>query len=230
LRQKDFELLQPYLKEVRAEKGTVLHEPGTAVNLAYFPCGASLVAFTVLLKDGKAIETALIGREGVAGGTVSQGQTPAYARASVLFSGQFLTIRTAELEKAKHRSAALRHLFERYSDCFIAELLQSAACNACHPIEQRAAKWLRAAIDRTGTGEVPLTQEQLAGILGVGRSYITRVIQKLKAQGILDTGRGSMRVRDAERLNQLCCGCHDTLRHHFDAVLKGVYPRNDHSP
>jgi hypothetical protein len=41
-------------------------------------------------------------------------------------------------------------------------------------------------MERTGGHVVPLTQEQLAGLLGVGRSYISRVIQTFKAEGILE--------------------------------------------
>jgi CRP-like cAMP-binding protein len=227
LREKDYEALQPHLKEVHAARGAVLHEPGDLVNSAYFPCGSSLVALTVLLRDGKSVETNLFGREGAVGGAANPGQLPAFAKASVLFPGKFLVIKIAELEKAKSRSPELRRLLAIYSDCLIAQLLQSAACNACHPIEQRAAKWLLYALDRTGTDEIPLTQEQLANMLGVGRSYMTRVIQRLKDRGVLETARGSLRVRDTERLHESCCGCRDAVRHHFDAVLKGVYPAPD---
>jgi len=47
------------------------------------------------------------------------------------------------------------------------------------------------AIERTdGDNTVPLTHEQLATLLGVGRSYTSRVIQTFKAEGILETRRG----------------------------------------
>ena len=52
------------------------------------------------------------------------------------------------------------------------------ACNAIHSIEQRAAKWTASAMERTGASDtVPLMHEQLATLLGVGRSYTSRVIQ-----------------------------------------------------
>ena len=43
---------------------------------------------------------------------------------------------------------------------------------------------------------VPLTHEQLATLLGVGRSYTSRVIQAFKAEGVLETRRGSILVRN----------------------------------
>ena len=73
----------------------------------------------------------------------------------------------------------------------LAQVFQSTACNAIHSIEQRTAKWIISAMERTdGDNTVPLTHEQLATLLGVGRSYTSRVIQAFKAEGVLETRRG----------------------------------------
>lgn len=220
----DFALLKPLLQRWKAEPGSVIYEPGDDVKHAYFPCGSSLIAFMVMMQDGRDIETALVGREGAAGGIVSNGRLPAFARAIVLSSGQFLRIETVALEEAKTKSLTLRHLFARYSDCLLAQVFQSVACNAVHTIEQRASRWILAAIDRTGGDELPMTQDQLAGMLGVGRSYVNRVLKTLKAAGVLSTRRGGLRVCDIGALQQKSCECTDTIRKHFDEVLRGVYP------
>jgi hypothetical protein len=226
----DLKALAPFLKKMQARQAAILQEQGADVTYTYFPCGGSLVAFEVIMAEGNAVETILIGREGAVGGIVSKGRLPAYARAKVIFPGGFLKIRVSELERVKAQSPSVAQLFARYSDCLVAQLLQSSACNAAHPIEQRMAKCLRFALDRTGIEEVPLTQEQLAHMLGVSRTYITRVIQKLKTMGILATRRGTLCVRDLGALQQLCCGCHDAVRHHFETVLRGVYPDNGAAP
>lgn len=225
LKPADRALLEPHLQPWEARAGDVLYEPGDDVRSVYFPCGPSLVSFRVVLEDGRAIETALVGREGAVGGIVSNGHLPAFARAEVQFGGAFLRMGAGELEQAKESSPSLRHLFARYADCLLAQVFQSTACNAIHSIEQRAAKWFLAALDRTGDRELPLTQEQLAGMLGVGRSYVSRVIQDLRQREVLATRRGRLIVQDMERMRALSCGCDDLLRRHFDVVLKGVYPR-----
>lgn len=220
----DLALLMPHLKPWQADAGTVLYEPGDQVQTVYFPCGPSLVSYMVMLEDGRGVETALVGREGALGGIVSQGRLPAYARAMVQFPGPFYRLEARELEQAKTQSATLRHLFARYADCLVAQIFQSVACNAAHTIEQRAAKWLVAALERTGDHDVPLTQEQLASMLGVGRSYISRVVQTMKSRGALETRRGGVRVHDMDELRGLSCGCNEAVRNHFDEVLRGVYP------
>jgi Crp-like helix-turn-helix domain len=224
MRQSDLNVLQQNLEIVQANKGTVLHKQGAEVTFAYFPCGAAMAAFQVLLPDGKAVETGLIGREGAVGGIVSQGYLPAFTQTRVLFPGEFLRIELVQLEAAKLRSQALRNLFARYADCLLAQLFQSAACNATHPIEQRTAKWLHCVADHTGFQEIPVTQDELASMLGVGHTYLSRVIQKFKSEHLIDTGRGRFRVLDAKRLEGLCCGCYRAVRQHFDTVLRHVYP------
>ncbi|NIJ63108.1 DNA-binding MarR family transcriptional regulator [Sphingomonas leidyi] len=229
VRSDDFELIRPLLHPYPADVGAVLYEPGDHVRYVYFPCGPSLVSFMVMVDDGTGVETALIGREGAIGGIVSQGRLPAYARAVVQFPGLFLRMEASDLEEAKLQSITLRHLFARYADCVMAQVFQSVACNAAHTIEQRTAKWLLAAMDRTGDHDVPLTQEQLASMLGVGRSYISRVIQSLKGRAVLETRRGSVRVRRLDELESLACGCNISVRRHFEDVLRGVYPTESES-
>lgn len=224
LRPEDLALLTPDLRAVYADVGQILYEPGDVVNYAYFPCDMTLVSFVVPLADARAVETALIGREGAVGGIVSEGHLPAYCRAVVQFSGELLRIESVKLERAKIASLTLRLFFSRYADALLAQVFQAAACNATHTIEQRTAKWLMAALDRTGDLVVPLTQDQLAGMLGVGRSYVARVIGSMKAQGTLETSRGKLRVHHKDMLAKMACNCNDLVRKHFDEVLQGVYP------
>lgn len=223
----DWAILQPKLEEWCAPTGTLLHEPGDTVRYAYFPRGSSLISYLVVLSDGRAIETALVGREGAVGGIVSQGRLPAYARAEVQLGGTFYRIDLHQLEEAKSRSPTLRHLFARYADCLMAQVFQSVACNAAHSIEQRTAKWLLAAIERTDAPDLALTQEQLAAMLGVGRSYLSRVIHDLRRRAVVQTRRGHISVCNIDRLRSLACECNAMTSRHFNDVLKGVYPTNE---
>jgi len=220
----DFSQLEPALEPFHAEKGEVLYEPGDNVGHAYFPCDHSLVSFRVVLADGRTVETALIGREGAVGGIVSQGRLPAYARSIVQFSGPFFRIAVPTLQKAKEQSPSIKHLFARYADCLVAQIFQATACNATHTIEERTAKWLLSAIERTNEHALPLTQEQLAGLLGVGRSYVSRVIQRLKAEKVLVTRRGRIQIQNMPALHRTSCDCNLLVKRHFDEVLRGVYP------
>ncbi|MCB4767494.1 Crp/Fnr family transcriptional regulator [Ancylobacter sp. Lp-2] len=227
VRDVDFALLRSHLMRLERPAGTVLYEPGDDVRTVYFPCGPTLISFMVMLEDGRPAEVGMVGREGAVGGIVSQGRLPAYCRAQVQIGGPLLRLDSADLERAKDQSGMLRHLFARYADCLLAQIFQSVACNAAHSIEQRTAKWLIGAMERSGDANVRLTQEQLAAMLAVGRSYVGRVLHVLRAAGAVDTRRGRLVVKDAVRLRQASCDCSEAVRRHFDEVLSGVYPSVD---
>jgi hypothetical protein len=221
----DFALLSPHLVHEESKSNDLLYNPGDDVDTVHFPCGASLVSYLVPNEDGRDVEAILVGREGAVGGIVSLGYLPAYTRITVKFGGPFVRLSIAKLDAAKTSSASLRNVFARYADCLLAQMFQSTACNAIHSIEQRTAKWIISAMERTnGENIVPLTHEQLATLLGVGRSYASRVIQIFKAEGILETRRGSILVRNREALQMRACLCNEAVINHFEEVLRGVYP------
>jgi hypothetical protein len=227
LRPADAALINPLLEPWIGGRGEVIYEPGDPVRCVYFPCGPSMISYMVILQNGMAVETALIGREGAVGGIVSQGRLPAFARAEVQFPGPFLRMQIADLQEVKQRSESLGNLFARYADCMAAQVFQSVACNAAHTIEQRTAKWLVAAVERAGGPDIPLTQDQLAIMLAVGRSYISRVLRGFKQRGILQIRRGSLDIRDIDALRAMACECNESVRQHFEEVLSGVYPTED---
>jgi Crp-like helix-turn-helix domain len=221
----DFALIAPHLVQEETRPNDLLYNPGDHVEIVHFPCGPSLATYLVPNEDGRDVETILIGREGAVGGIVSQGFLPAYTRIMVKFGGPFVRMRVAKLDAAKAKSASLSNVFARYADCMLAQIFQSTACNAIHSIEQRTAKWIVSAMERTdGDGVVPLTHEQLATLLGVGRSYTSRVIQAFKADGVLETRRGSIMVRNPHALRIRACLCNEAVKNHFEEVLRGVYP------
>lgn len=227
LRPSDYSLLEPHFQHWESPAHELLYNPGDNVDIIYFPCGPSLVSFLVTNEDGHDVETILVGREGAVGGIVSHGNLPAYAKIVVQFGGPFIRFKVRDLEAAKSQSVTLRYLFARYADCLLAQVLQSTACNAIHSIEQRTAKWIIAAMDRTGDHLVPLTHEQLAFMLGVGRSYTSRVIQTFKHEGMLETRRGALLVRNRESLQARSCLCNESVKSHFESVLRGVYPADE---
>lgn len=220
----DFAMIAPHLERITAEADHLLYNAGDNVEIVHFPCGQSLVSFLVSNEDGRDVETILVGREGAVGGIVSQGFLPAYTRITVKVGGPFMRIRVARLDEAKANSPSIRNLFARYADCLLAQMFQSTACNAIHSIEQRTAKWIAAAMERSESNVVPLTHEQLSTMLGVGRSYASRVIQTFKAEKVLETRRGAIIVNDPDALAARSCLCNEAVKEHFEQVLRGVYP------
>lgn len=221
----DRRLLAPHMLVLEMNDLDVLHEAGEDVVDTWFPCGSAMAAFCVgTSRNQNLVEVALVGREGAVGGIVSNGRLPAYATAQVRFGGRFLRLKTTALEQAKLDSITIRHWFSRYADCLLAQVFQTAACNATHTITQRTAKWLLAAAARTQSSELSMTQEQLSETLGVGRTFVTRIVRNLRDEGMIETRRGRFIVKDEAALRASACACSLAIEDHFDMVLHGIYP------
>lgn len=219
----DAEAVLAIARRVQLVAGDLLYDPGDLIEYCYFPCGGAIASYLVVMDDGLAVETAMVGNEGALGGIVSHGQLPSFSRSVVLRRGVFLKVPLASLDQVKRDHPAVARLFDRFADCFLAQVFQSVACNASHTIEQRAARWLLAAIERTGGRDVAISQEQLGALLGVGRSYTSRVLQRLKAAGLVAIYRGGVEVPDPQGLAALACSCNARVREHFQRVLGGLY-------
>lgn len=211
-------LIEPHGSVVDFELGSVINASGAGVDHSYFPFGPTMVSLRVDLKDGRTVEVASIGQEGALGGIVSCGQAPAFAQAEVIVPGPALKVSMATLEEAKAQSGHVRNLFCRFSDYLLAQVMQSAACNAFHPIEARAARWLLTAQDRAGD-RIELTQEALAGLLGAQRTTVNAVARQLQDEGLIASRRGMIQMLDRAGLERRACECYATLERHFDGII-----------
>lgn len=223
LRPEDRALLDPHLDRLSRDRGEALFQAGSDVTSIAFPCRQTVVTFIVAMRDGRSAEVATVGREGAAGGIVSSGFLPASTNAIVQIGGPILRMDALRLQEAKRQSPALRNLFTRYADCLLAQVLQSVACNALHPIESRCLRWLLTLQDRIGTDVLPVTHELLATMLGVQRTYLTRILRALQQQGLIEVGRARIGIRNRVLAETAACECHGVVRRHYETVLGAVY-------
>jgi len=210
--------LEPHSSVVELELGSVVYESGQDLATSLFPYGPTMISLRLDLADGRSIEVASIGQEGAVGGIVSCGHAPAFARAEVIVPGSALRIPMPLLEEAKVRSGHIRNLFCRFSDYLLSQVMQSVACNAFHPIEARAARWLLTAQDRAGS-RIELTQEALAGLLGAQRTTINAVARTLQDEGLINSRRGVIQVMDRVGLKRRSCECYAAVESHFSGII-----------
>jgi CRP-like cAMP-binding protein len=213
-------LIEPFGEMVELGTGQIVLRCGEQVHSSLFPVGSTMISMSVELSGGRSTEVASVGREGAVGGIVSCGHAPAFARAQVLVPGEAYRVPMNALEEAKGRSPFIGNLFCRFSDYLLSQVMQSAACNAFHSIPERAARWLLHAQDRAGD-RIELTQEAFAGLLGVQRTTVNAVVRELQDEGLIETGRGNIRIVDRVGLKRRACECHDRLQNHFNAVIGG---------
>ena len=212
------DLIEPFGTMVELDAGETALTRGEQVTASVFPVGPTLISLEIELSGGRTVEAVMIGSRGAVGGIVSCGQAPAFSRALVLVGGPAFKVPMEALEKAKKRSPFIANLFCRFSDYLLAQAMQGVACNAFHSIPERAARWLLHAQDRTGD-RIELTQQALAGLLGVQRTTVNAVLQSLEQDGVISTGRGVIQVMDRDGLKRRACECYDRLEGHFAAII-----------
>jgi DNA-binding XRE family transcriptional regulator len=212
------QLLNGRTAMVQLDLGSTVLRRGIDVDSSLFPFGPTMISLVVDMDDGRSVEVASIGREGAVGGIVSCGHSPAFSRAEVMVAGPAIRVPMHIVEEAKSSSAHLRNLFCRYSDYLLAQIMQTVACNSFHSIEARAARWLLTAQDRAGN-RLALTQESLAGLLGVQRTTVNAVARELQDEGLITTRRGIIEVHDRAGLEHRSCECYSRVENFFGEIL-----------
>ena len=205
-----FDRLLPHLATIHLQQNTVLSEAGDEVDQIYFPHQGMLSLLTVL-RDGKAIETATVGREGVVGAMAGLGLYNSMVRVVVQRPMTCSRIAAPNFRSAATTSDSIRNLCIRYNEVLLSQARVTAACNALHSIEARFCRWLLQSADRAASDTIALTQEFLAEMLGVRRTSVTDVASKVQAAGAITYSRGVIKILDRPALMRTSCECYETL-------------------
>ncbi|WP_423962940.1 Crp/Fnr family transcriptional regulator [Bradyrhizobium sp.] len=205
-----FELLAPHLSTVSMAQGKVLAEPGDEFDHVYFP-ESGMLSLLAVLQDGKAIETATVGREGVVGAMAGLGLYKSLVRVVVQLPMMVSMIPASQFRKAAAQSDAVRNMCIRYNEVLLSQARITAACNAPHPVEARFCRWLLQSADRAESDTVVLTHEFLAEMLGVRRTSVTEVASRIQAAGAIRYTRGQITILKRSALEKMSCECYQTL-------------------
>ena len=198
--------------------GDMLGKPGKAMSYAYFPTTA-VVSLRYLTITGALAETADVGLEGMVGVALFLGGDVTLSSALVKCGGHGYRLAPGRLAESFSSSELLRSLLLRYTQALIAQIGQTAACYRFHTIEQQLSRWLLSTFDRMPTGELVMTQELVAGILGVRRESITQTATKLSDSGYIRYRRGHISILDRAGLETRACECYAVVKAEFQRLL-----------
>lgn len=199
-----------------------IYREGQPIEHVYFPV-SGVLSLVSRMEDGRAIEVATIGNEGMAG-------LPVFLQASYTSShmafaqipGESLRMpaaRFGELVNASH-NGGLRVALNRYTQALMSMIARAVACNALHTVQQRASRWLLTTHDRVATDEFVLTQEFLSQMIGVTRASVNEVARELQDARVIDYTRGRIHILNREVLESRSCECYRVIRDEFDRLLQ----------
>jgi CRP-like cAMP-binding protein len=222
----EFERIAPHLELVTMPLGHVLYEFSGQLQHVYFPATA-IVSVQYVMENGASSEIAGVGNEGVLGVSLFLGGNTTPNRAIVQTAGHGYQLKARILKAEFDRGEVLQHLLLRYTQALITQISQTAVCNRHHAVEQQLCRWLLLTLDRLPSNDLTMTQELIAGMLGVRREGITEAAGHLQQAGCIRYRRGHISVLDRAGLEARVCECYAVVKKEHDRLLNDVRNRQE---
>ena len=220
----DFQRLAAHMELAELPLGEVLYEPGGQLQHAYFPTTA-IVSLHYVVESGASAEVASVGHEGVVGISLFMGGDTTPSSAVVHTAGHACRLERRLLKQEFNRAGPLLRLLLRYTQSLIMQMNQTAVCNRHHSVEQQLSRWLLGTLDRIPSGELLMTQELVANMLGVRREGVTEAAGNLQQAGYIRYRRGHIAVIDRTGLEKRSCECYGVVRKELNRLMSDVQHR-----
>ncbi len=212
--------LQSRLEAVELAAGAQLYEAGTVLRHVYFPATA-VVSLVSALQDGACSEVAVVGREGIVGVCAFMGGGKALSGAVVQRPGLAWRMGARDIADLAQESRPMMQQLLRYTQALFTHMAQTSACHRHHALAPQLCSWLLQHLDRQPGNEMRITQERIAGMLGVRREGVTGAAQQLQRDGLIEYTRGQIRVLDRQRLEQQSCECYTVVNRAYEQLRSG---------
>jgi CRP-like cAMP-binding protein len=198
---------ESHLEHVELPLGQVLYEAGSTLSHVYFPTTA-IVSLLYVMHNGESAEIAVVGNEGVIGVSLFMGGESTSSRARVQSAGGAFRLTTPLMKEEFYRGGPVLHLLLRYTQALMTQMVQTAACNKHHSLDQQLCRWLLLSIDPLQGPEMLMTQEPIANMLGVRPEKAMDAAVRLQNARLIDYTRGRIRVLDRAGLERRTCECY----------------------
>ena len=198
--------------------GRILFEPDSLQTHIYFP-RSGLVSLLAVLENGDTGEVAMVGNEGLVGVALLVDSQSTPTRAVVTIAGQALALKADQVGQEFRLGGGFQFSMLRYMQALIAQITQVSMCTRRHTVERQLCRWLLLAFDRIEGGELLITHEAIAHLIGVRREGVTEAAGRLQAAGLIRYSRGRMQLQDRAGLVARCCECYTAIRREYARLL-----------
>jgi CRP-like cAMP-binding protein len=209
----------PELRVVSFKSGDILLDANAPIEDVFFPIDM-MISTTTLMQNGAEVEVGAIGREGLSGVQLILGIDHVPGKAICQVAGTAARLSATEFTQWITQSPEASSVMLRYVQATLNALEVSIACNALHPVMERCARWLLVTQDRVQRDEFWLTQEFLAGMLGVRRATVSAVERDLRHLHAIAYTRGHVHILDRGALEMASCECYRLTIDRYDELLR----------
>lgn len=221
--------LAPRLDRVRLSLGQVIYEPNDPLSHVFFPT-TSIVSLLYTMENGGSSEIGIVGRDGVVGIAVFMGGDTTPNRAVVRNAGDAMRLALRPFRDEFRRIGDLHRLLLLYTQSLLTQMSQTAVCNRLHSVEQQLCRSLLLSHDRLGSDDFVMTQEQIAGTLGVRREGVSVAAHRLQNAGLIRYRRGHITILDRRGLEVKVCECYGVVKTECDRLLPALATPSRRSP
>lgn len=214
----EYDLLRPHLQFLDMPHHLSLHEPRAQIEYAYFP-NRGMVSLVIVTEEGRCVEVGVLGNEGFAGAPSAVGLRRSISREVVQIAGDGFRVDRTVLQNVLRSTPELQALLSRYAVLQGMQVAQTAACNRLHAVEQRLARWLLLAQDRVDSGQLNLTHDFLAMMLGTDRPSVSLAASTMQKKRVIEYTRGAVKILNRKRLEGFACECYGVIQQFNGALL-----------
>jgi hypothetical protein len=143
------------------------------------------------------------------------GGHPSSYRAAVYAGGHGYRMKAKLLMEEFNRAEQVMRLLLRYTQALMTHISQTAVCNRHHSVEQHLCRLLLQTLDRLPGNELTMTQELIAGMLGVRREGITETAGNLQRLGLISYRRGHITILNRIGLTSHACECYLVVKNEY---------------
>ena len=198
--------------------GQVLYEAGETMSHAYFPIDC-IVSVLYVMKNGQSAEIAIVGNEGMVGISLFMGGESTLSRGIVQNAGHAYRVKAAVLKDEFDRGEALTRLLLMFSSAWITQMVQTAACNRHHPIDQQLCRWMLLSLDRLPANRISMTEKLIGNMLGLSPLDVTNATSELHNAGLIRYDAGEITVLNRSGIEARSCECYEVVKKESDRLL-----------
>ena len=214
----DCKRLTESLGRVRLELGQSLYESGETMRHAYFPIDC-VVSLLYVMKNGESAEIANVGNEGMVGIALFMGGQSTISRAIVHNAGHAYRIEAHVLRAEFQNGGALSRLLLMFASALITQMVQTAACNRHHTVDQQLCRWMLLSLDRLPSRRISMTETLIGNMLGLDHASVHAATDVLGKAGLIRCNDGEITVLDRTGVEQRSCECYDVVKKESDRLL-----------
>lgn len=207
--------LRPLLRRVTVTAEQIVVDQGAPVKEVHFPIDSQF-ANLIRFPDGGAVETAVVGNEGVTGLAAFMADRGCAWEIVCRAAGEAYVVSAPALRALIVERPGLMARLLALTDLYQAQAAQTAACNAVHAVPDRIARWILTASDLSPHETLFFRQEELAQLIGARRSTVSEAASQLRRRRVIAYSRGVIRIVDRDGLEAAACDCYRMLKPRLD--------------